>query len=252
MATSAPGVTAEPPAQHLQVDPAPRPRRLRDDRAWTKADTGTRWACRHFKRLKAATEAGQVLIAGRTDEPAGKAVESVVFTAADEGRTARVPSRRPTPASPPASHDPWSCIPTICQRSAPADFHTILNGLPLRGAPLPSARPPAFTAIAVLTLALGIGANTAIFSYVHAIFLQPLPFPNQARVVAVIPTVQREQAERRAFSLPDFRDYRDRRPQRTSPNSPATRVTALRSPVTARRRACPRRSSTPTTSPPSA
>ena len=68
---------------------------------------------------------------------------------------------------------------------------------------------PAFTAIAVLTLALGIGANTAIFSYVHAIFLQPLPFPNQARVVAVIiDAVQREQAERRAFSLPDFRDYR--------------------------------------------
>src|SRR5438270_6020891 len=46
-------------------------------------------------------------------------------------------------------------------------------------------RNPGFAAIAILTLALGIGANTAMFTVFHGILLKPLPYPEPERLVAI-------------------------------------------------------------------
>ena len=68
-------------------------------------------------------------------------------------------------------------------------------------------RRPVFLAACVLTLALGIGANTAIFSVVNAVLLRQLPFKHADRVVWI--TELRPERSDAPFSLPDFLDYRD-------------------------------------------
>ena len=62
--------------------------------------------------------------------------------------------------------------------------------------------------MAVLTLALGIGANTAIFSVVDAVILRPLPYPEPSSLVVLWGNVKRVQVERRGTSYPDFIDWR--------------------------------------------
>jgi MacB-like periplasmic core domain len=67
---------------------------------------------------------------------------------------------------------------------------------------------PGFTAIALVALALGIGANTAIFSLVNAVILRPLPFPEPDQLVWVYGNI-RNGGNRASVSPLDFLDYRN-------------------------------------------
>src|SRR5918992_1056298 len=69
-------------------------------------------------------------------------------------------------------------------------------------------RQPSFAVTAILTLALGIGATTAIFSVVSAVVLKPLPFYQPDRIVAVTNFWTRTGLRGATVSAPDFHDWK--------------------------------------------
>ena len=71
-------------------------------------------------------------------------------------------------------------------------------------------RSPGFTAIAVLTLALGIGGVTIIYGVIRSILLDPFPYANQHRMVDVVVVDSSNGRMRGGLSVPEFLDYRDR------------------------------------------
>ncbi len=70
-------------------------------------------------------------------------------------------------------------------------------------------RQPGFAVSAILTLALGIGATTAIFSVVNAVVLRPLPYDDADRVIAMANFYTRSGVRSTSISAPDFRDWRE-------------------------------------------
>src|SRR5690348_2184108 len=71
-------------------------------------------------------------------------------------------------------------------------------------------RAPLFTLLVVLTIAIGIGANTAIFSAVNAVVLRPLPFADGRRLVSLWATNPDKSLPRFGVSWPDFQDWQTR------------------------------------------
>jgi putative ABC transport system permease protein len=71
------------------------------------------------------------------------------------------------------------------------------------------ARTPAFSLIAILTFAVGIGANTAVFSVVNGVLLRPLPYPDSDRITMVWVDNRREKIKEDITSYPNYRDWRD-------------------------------------------
>ena len=70
-------------------------------------------------------------------------------------------------------------------------------------------RNPGFTLTAVITLALGIGANTAIFSVIYGVLLRPLPYRDGDRLVVVNQQARLNNVNTLGFSVKEFQDYRD-------------------------------------------
>jgi putative ABC transport system permease protein len=68
---------------------------------------------------------------------------------------------------------------------------------------------PSFTAVAIIALALGIGANTAIFSVVNAVLLQPLPFSDPDHLMMLYQTHKQRGTSNGSVSYPDFVDWAD-------------------------------------------
>src|SRR5271156_1748208 len=84
------------------------------------------------------------------------------------------------------------------------------TGQNLRYAARMLRRTPGFTLVAILTLALGIGANVAIFTVVHAVLLDPLPFPHPEELVRVYDDLRTSNTHDVGMSVPELWDMRDK------------------------------------------
>src|SRR5690606_17630500 len=132
-------------------------------------------------------------------------------------RTTRVSRTAPTVASPCSTARWWtrkhskSCARNprrerTSRKAKESGMHAILDDTRFALRAL-KAR-PGFVLAAVLTLALGLGANTAIFSVINAFLLKPLPYPDGERLVEVHNSYPGNGLPNAGVSVPDYLDRR--------------------------------------------
>ena len=96
----------------------------------------------------------------------------------------------------------WDTIRGVVT-TAPREHFDLLRG-DVRYALRNLRRNPGFTAVAVLALAIGIGANTAVFSIVNGVLIQPLPYRDPAALVTIFEKIPQAPVDHFEFSAPDF------------------------------------------------
>ena len=69
------------------------------------------------------------------------------------------------------------------------------------------AKNPLFALVGIVTLALGCGATTAVFTLVHALLIKPLPYQDPSRLVLLFEHFRDQQLDTIPVSLPEFLDY---------------------------------------------
>jgi putative ABC transport system permease protein len=110
-------------------------------------------------------------------------------------------------------HDSSPWIDAARERGRRGERGGLLDGLgigrDIRHALRMLIRTPAFSLIAILTFAVGIGANTAIFSVVDGVLLRALPYPEPDRITMVWLDNRREKIKEDITSYPNYRDWRD-------------------------------------------
>ncbi len=105
-------------------------------------------------------------------------------------------------------HRSVGAVPSVHERSLSAEDQMSVIGQEVIHAARSLRKNVGFTAAAVLTLALGLGSTTAIFSVVYSVLLQPLPFPESDRII--IPEASRiASADRWSITYADYMDWRD-------------------------------------------
>ena len=134
-------------------------------------------------------------IAGRSDREALAAIDAEIADLPALLRTVREAQQRRDP--PP----PLGAIAPGRSGTIPSFWRDVMYG-----ARLLTAR-PMFTAVAVVTLALGIGANTAIFSVVHSVLLAPLPFADPDRLVMMWETDGPDDDSAFIVAAPNWQDW---------------------------------------------
>jgi putative ABC transport system permease protein len=147
-------------------------------------------------------------ISGRADRELEREIETHLEAETREQQTAGLTPEQARYAARRALGNPASIQEDV--RAAWGWTSVERLAMDLRYAARQLRRSPAFTAVAVITMALGIGATTAVFSIINAVLLREPPYPEASRLVRLFQTLPNAGESRAGTGAPEYLDYRDR------------------------------------------